>query len=64
MTRAFHHETNPFNAAGLTQAHGERTLVLNPAGLPIGEPEMDAIYDLPYTRRPHPRYRSRFPRTR
>jgi uncharacterized radical SAM protein YgiQ len=56
MTRAFHHETNAFNARRLTQAHGHRTLVLNPPCLPIGEAEMDAIYDLPYTRRPHPRY--------
>src|SRR5205814_1773428 len=57
MTRTFHHETNPFNAARLTQAHADRLLVLNPPCLPIGEPELDAIYDLPYTRRPHPRYR-------
>ncbi len=61
MTRAFHHETNPFNAARITQAHGDRTLVLNPPCLPIGEAEMDAIYDLPYTRRPHPRYREAIP---
>ena len=61
MTRAFHHETNPFNARRLTQAHGDRTLVLNPPCLPIGEAEMDAIYDLPYTRRPHPRYAEPIP---
>jgi len=61
MTRAFHHETNPFNARRLTQAHGDRTLVLNPPCLPIAEPEMDAIYDLPYTRRPHPRYAEPIP---
>jgi uncharacterized radical SAM protein YgiQ len=61
MTRTFHHETNPFNAKRLTQAHGGRTLVLNPPCLPIGEAEMDAIYDLPYTRRPHPRYAEPIP---
>ena len=61
MTRAFHHETNPFNARRLTQAHGDRTLVLNPPCLPVGEAEMDAIYDLPYTRRPHPRYEEPIP---
>jgi uncharacterized radical SAM protein YgiQ len=61
MTRAFHHETNPFNARRLTQAHGDRTLVLNPPCLPIGEAAMDAIYDLPYTRRPHPRYAEPIP---
>ena len=61
MTRTFHHETNPFNAKRLTQAHGDRTLVLNPPCLPIGEAAMDAIYDLPYTRRPHPRYAEPIP---
>ena len=61
MTRTFHHETNPFNARRLTQAHGDRTLVLNPPCLPIGEAEMDAIYDLPYSRRPHPRYAEPIP---
>ena len=61
MTRTFHQETNPFNAKRLTQAHGDRTLALNPPCLPIGEAEMDAIYDLPYTRRPHPRYTEPIP---
>jgi len=61
MTRSFHHETNPFNARRLTQAHGDRTLVLNPPCLPISERQMDAIYDLPYTRRPHPRYAEPIP---
>ena len=61
MTRAFHHETNPFNARRLRQAHGDRTLILNPPCLPIAEAEMDAIYDLPYTRRPHPRYTEPIP---
>src|SRR5262245_49930707 len=41
MTRAFHHETNPFNARRITQAHGDRVLVVNPPCLPISEQEMD-----------------------
>jgi len=61
MTRTFHHETNPFNARRLTQAHGDRVLVLNPPCLPLDEARMDAIYDLPYTRRPHPRYAEPIP---
>src|SRR5205814_3437178 len=55
------HGTNPFNAKRRPQAHGARTLVLNPPCLPIGEAAMDAIYDLPYTRRPHPRYAEPIP---
>ena len=29
----------------------------NPPGLPISQEDMDRIYGLPYTRRPHPMYR-------
>ncbi len=61
MTHAFHRETNPFNARRLTQRHGERVVVLNPPCLPLSEAALDAVYDLPYTRRPHPRYTQRIP---
>ncbi len=56
MTRTFHDETNPFNARRLVQAQGDRKAVFNPPCLPLDEAAMDAIYDLPYARRPHPRY--------
>jgi uncharacterized radical SAM protein YgiQ len=56
MTRDFHKETNPLNARRLLQPHGDRTVVINPPSLPLSEPQMDALYDLPYTRRPHPSY--------
>ena len=61
MTRAFHGETNPFHAKRLVQRHADRPVVLNPPALPISEAAMDAIYDLPYTRRPHPRYTEKIP---
>jgi len=60
-TRMLHHETNPQNGRRLVQRHGDRTLVVNPPGLALTEGELDAIYDLPYTRRPHPRYREPIP---
>ena len=55
-TRLLHHETNPLNGRRLIQAHGDRRIVINPPDLPLDESQMDAIYDLPYTRLPHPRY--------
>ncbi len=61
MTRALHDETNPLNGRRLTQRHGDRTVVINPPALSLDTPEMDAIYDLPFTRRPHPRYREPIP---
>ena len=61
MTRRLHHETNPLNGRRLLQAHADRTLVINPPGLPLSEAEMDHIYGLPFTRRPHPSYREPIP---
>ena len=56
MTRIAHRETNPFNAKRLTQRHGRETVVVNPPALPLTRDEMDRVYDLPFTRRPHPMY--------
>ena len=61
MTRKLHHETSPFNGRRLVQRHGDRRVVINPPELPLEEVEMDAIYDLPYTRRAHPRYAEPIP---
>ncbi|MBK9385224.1 MAG: YgiQ family radical SAM protein [Planctomycetes bacterium] len=61
MTRLLHHETNPQNGRRLVQKHGDRTLVVNPPALALDEREMDRIYDLGYTRRPHPRYTEKIP---
>ncbi|MBL8729024.1 MAG: YgiQ family radical SAM protein, partial [Planctomycetes bacterium] len=60
-TRLLHHETNPQNGRRLTQRHGDRVLVVNPPALALDEAGMDRIYDLPYTRKPHPRYREPIP---
>ena len=56
MTRISHHETNPHNARRLVQRHGRETVVVNPPALPLDEGEMDRVYALPFTRRPHPCY--------
>ncbi len=59
MTRMAHQETNPYNARRLVQYHGRESVVVNPPALPLEEAEMDRIYGLPYTRRPHPSYGER-----
>jgi radical SAM superfamily enzyme YgiQ (UPF0313 family) len=63
-TRLLHHETNPQNGRRLVQKHGDRLLVVNPPHSPSTRSGMDRVYDLPYTRKPHPRYRNRSLRTR
>jgi uncharacterized radical SAM protein YgiQ len=55
-SRLLHTEANPGNARALVQRHGDRDVWLNPPPLPLSTPEMDRIYELPYTRQPHPRY--------
>ncbi|MEQ8766361.1 MAG: YgiQ family radical SAM protein [Planctomycetota bacterium] len=60
-THLVHRESNPFNARRLIQRHGDRTLVQNPPALPLSTAEMDAIYDLPYARSPHPSYSEKIP---
>jgi uncharacterized radical SAM protein YgiQ len=69
MSRAFQLETNPGNARPLAQRHGQRGVYFNPPALPLddgagdgtGAVSMDELYDLPFTRRPHPMYRERIP---
>lgn len=55
--RVFHLETNPHNARALIQQHGDRELWINPPPLPLTTKELDAVFDLPYARAPHPSYR-------
>ena len=60
-TRLIHVNTSPFNAKTLVQYHDRQAVVVTPPPLPIAESAMDAIYDLPYTRRPHPSYQESIP---
>lgn len=60
-TRIIHNETNPYNARRLVQMHDRQSVVVNPPQIPVSNQVMDAVYDLPYTRRPHPRYREPIP---
>ncbi len=55
-SRILHLETNPGNARALVQQHGKQQVWLNPPPIPLTMKEMDAVYDLPYTRVPHPIY--------
>ncbi len=55
-SRVLHLEANPGNARALVQRHGERDVWINPPPIPLSTEEMDAVYELPYARVPHPRY--------
>ena len=55
-SRILHLEANPGNARALVQRHGDVDVWLNPPPVPLTTKEMDAIYELPYQRVPHPAY--------
>ena len=55
-SRILHMEANPGNARALVQRHGVSDVWLNPPPVPLTSAEMDEIYELPYQRRPHPKY--------
>lgn len=54
--RLLHLESNPHNAKPLVQLHGARAVWANPPPWPLTSEELDGVYELPYTRQPHPRY--------
>ncbi len=53
MTRRFEREIHASSGRALLQPHGDQAVLLNPPALPLAEAEMDQLYDLPFTRRPH-----------
>jgi uncharacterized radical SAM protein YgiQ len=55
-TKVMHQETNPLNAKRLVQYHDRQAVVCNSPPLPISQDDMDRIYGLPYSRKPHPMY--------
>lgn len=57
--RIVEEESNSINAAKLTQRIGNELLIINPQYAPLSTKELDDIYDLPFTRMPHPRYKGK-----
>lgn len=49
-------EQDPFYGQPIVQKHGDRYVVQNVPALPLTQEQMDAAYDLPYTRKWHPSY--------
>lgn len=55
-SRCLHKEANPYSARSLVQEHDGRFLWVNPPPIPLTTPELDYVYELPYSRLPHPKY--------
>ncbi len=54
-------EQDPIRGKRLVQAHEKGFLVANPPAMPLTQEQMDAVYALPFTRKPHPSYREHIP---
>ncbi|WP_304636586.1 YgiQ family radical SAM protein [uncultured Muribaculum sp.] len=52
-------QSNRMHGATIWQPHGNKTVKINPMLPPMSTKEIDASFDLPYTRLPHPRYRNK-----
>jgi len=52
-------ESNRMFANRLIQKTGEQYVIVNPPYPPMTTEELDACYDLPYTRLPHPKYKEK-----
>ena len=62
--RAFmrqYEEQDAISGRRLVQKHGNRWLVANPPSMPLTTQELDDVYELPYTRLPHPSYKEHIP---
>lgn len=54
--RIIEEQSNMIECHRIIQPTAGRFMVVNPPYPPLSTAELDAIYDLPYTRKPHPRY--------
>ena len=52
-------ESNKLNQTTLVQSVGNRYVVVNPPYSPMTTEELDAVYELPFTRQPHPKYKGK-----
>jgi uncharacterized radical SAM protein YgiQ len=52
-------ESNKLCSRKIVQQIGERVLVVNPPAKLMSEQELDAIYELPFPRLPHPKYETK-----
>lgn len=52
-------ESNKWNGRVIFQSAGDKIIRINPMWPPMTQGEIDASFDLPYTRVPHPRYKDK-----
>ena len=61
LTAQVEENQNPWLGRRLVQAADSRMVVVEPPCYPMSKEELDSVYDLPYTRLPHPSYAGEIP---
>lgn len=61
LTRLVEENQNPWSGSRLIQRADSRVVVIEPPALPATQAELDIVYELPYTRMPHPSYTGEIP---
>jgi uncharacterized radical SAM protein YgiQ len=61
LTRVVEAQQTPYCGKRLIQFHGKRAVLLEAPAAPIQGDAFDALFELPFTRQPHPSYRQPIP---
>ncbi len=61
LSRVNEAQQTPYSGKRLIQLHGRRAVWVEPPALPLEGAELDALYEYPFLRRPHPSYRRPVP---
>jgi uncharacterized radical SAM protein YgiQ len=56
LTKVVEAQQTPYCGRRMVQVHGRRSVVMEPPAMPLDGPAFDALYALPFQRRPHPSY--------
>jgi uncharacterized radical SAM protein YgiQ len=57
LTKVVEAQQTPYCGKRLVQFHGNRAVLQEPPAFPLDGPDLDALYELPFQRAPHPSYK-------
>jgi uncharacterized radical SAM protein YgiQ len=61
LTKVVEAQQTPYCGKRLVQMHGQRAVLQEPPAFPLQGRDLDALYELPFMRLPHPSYRGKIP---
>jgi len=61
LTKVVEAQQTPHCGKRMVQMHGHRAVVMEPPAMPLDGPDLDALYELPFQRWPHPSHAENVP---